>query len=370
MYPYYDLTTLLLYIILGCIFALCVHYRNKYHKSIFLFLSSAIFVVFAISRTVGYHLGGEDSYNYEQIFLYGIQGMYGMQDVEPLFAYFTKCIRQFTDNPVVYRFFCYSIIALGSFKFIDAYCPYKSSSIPFIALILPFILSFNTMRSSIAAAMVLLAMVILKRGHWMMAITILLSSVFVHRMSAIFIPFLPFYYFLIKRPILGNKFKYLIFVCVCVVGSVSIAKILQSYIFALGVLDGADSFYLMRNAGQSFLSATTYVLPLILILIFMMFSSFKKIYEEHPILLLIVTYDIIIFPAAFMLGMWRVNEFFYVARLILWSIMISQLSSRFKSDQRILVKAVFFLGFLFWITNRINSIWEDAALMPYIINWF
>lgn len=369
MYPYFDLATLILYIALGCVFAIFVRLYNRYSDNRYLYLAAILFVLFSISRSVDYGLGGMDAKSYEQDFLYCLTANHGIE-IEPLFLYFTQFIRKLTDNPIIYRLFCYSIIAFGYISFIRNFCPKKFSSIPYVALILPFVLSFNTMRSSMAASLVLFGLVYLKKGNWFWATILILSSVFVHRMSVLFVPLLFFYYIFRNGWIYKTKFRFVISIVAFVCLSVIIAKFLQSYIVMLGILEGADGSYIMFNEGKSFFSATPFVLPLILLIGFILISSFERVYIEHSLLTVIVIYDIIIYPASFILGMWRASEFLYVARLTMWAILIHQFCQRFNLQGRLFVQSIFYVGFIAWIVNRINANWEDAALMPYILNWF
>ena len=387
MYPYFNLATLTLYIVIGCVFAIFVRLYRKSSNNRYLIWAAIVLVVFSISRSVDYGLGGADAKSYEQDFLYCLTKNHGIE-IEPLFLFFTQCIRRFTDNPIIYRLVCYSIIAFGYVSFIRNFCPKRSSSIPYVALILPFLLSFNkisviyqntfklslghfnTMRSSMAASLILFGVVSLKKENWLWATILIVSSVFVHRMSILFIPFLLFYYIFKGGWIYRTKLRLVTTIVVFVCLSVIIAKFLQIYIALLGVLDGTDGSYLMLNEGKSFFSATPYVLPLMLLMGFILISSFERVYKEHALLTVIIIYDIIIYPASFILGMWRTNEFFYVARLTMWGILVYQFCQRFNYQERIFIRLIFFVGFITWTINRINAHWEDAALMPYVLNWF
>lgn len=369
MYPYFDFATLILYIVIGCVFAIFVQLYTKSSNNRYLNWAAIVFIIFSISRSVDYALGGMDAKSYEEDFLYCLTKDHGIE-IEPLFLYFTQFIRRITDNPIIYRFACYSIIAFGYVLFIKNFCPKKSSSIPYVALILPFILSFNTMRSSMAASLILCGLIFLKKKNWFWAIILVVSSVFVHRMSILFVPFLLFYYIFRNGWIYRTKLRFITTIIFFVCLSVTIAKFLQRYVVLLGILEGKNGSYIMLNEGKSFFSATPYVLPLMLLMGFILISSYERVYREHALLMLIIIYDIIVYPASYILGMWRANEYFYVARLTMWAILIWQFSQRFNLQGRLLIRAIFLLGFVAWVTNRINAHWEDAALMPYVLYWF
>ncbi len=366
MYPHFDIYTFILYLFMGIIFALLMKQYHIRHNNYTLFIAYFIFIVFAISRTVGMKLGGMDSYTYEYDFIHSLN-----KDLryEPLFSFLTISIRYITDEPVIYRFFCYSVILGGYIFFIKHFYPNNASSIPFIAIIIPYLLSFNTMRSSMAASIILFGIVFLKKKKYLMACIICVSAVFIHRMSALYVPFVLFFFILRTRWIYKTKFRLILVITSISLISLIVVTYAKTYILSSGGLDGNDNYYLKRNEQIAIISVISYILPLVLIFIFLLTTSLRKIYVNYPILTAMIIYDILIFPSSVELGIWRANEFFYIARLVMWAILINQFKQKFILPKTV-TSMLFTLCFLIWTMNRINSIWEDSGLMPYILNWF
>ena len=108
-------------------------------------------------------LGGKDSYTYELLFKYSFSGSSRFINYDILFGYFNKLIRTFTDNVYIYRAICYAIIVYGYVAFIKYVCPENVSALPFITLMIPYLKSFNTMRTSIAISVFLIGLTLLYR---------------------------------------------------------------------------------------------------------------------------------------------------------------------------------------------------------------
>ena len=201
--------------------------------------SSFLLTVFASIRMVSFGgLGGKDSYTYELLFKYSFSGSSRFINYDILFGYFNKLIRTFTDNVYIYRAICYAIIVYGYVAFIKYVCPENVSALPFITLMIPYLKSFNTMRTSIAISVFLIGLTLLYRKKRFMAAILILSTMFIHRISVIFVIFLPFYYIIGKR--LNSKNTYKI-----IISSVVLTAICIGCIFLTRLYFGG------RNFGQS-----------------------------------------------------------------------------------------------------------------------
>lgn len=367
--PYFDLNTLFLYIAIGLsiVFLIRMNVKSK-RKNNSYFILFVVLLIFSISRKVGFCLGGMDSLSYENIFLIRDYGRF-LENKEYLFVYFTDLIRGFTTDTVVYRCFCYSLIIVSYINFIKEFCPKKASSIPFLLIMYPLLMSFNTMRNSMAMAIILLGLVLIKKKKDIMGVALVVSSIFFHRMSMIYLPIILFYYVLRKKIIFKTKISFALLIIISLVLSSIVGKLFQSYVISAGLVDGNDAYYLGMNKGNSFLSALSYFIPLLLISAFMCINSHKKMVEKYKFLYLIVLYDIIIFPCTVTFGMWRANEYMYIPRLIMWAILISSFCQKYSFRSRLIIKIIFLIFFILWFINRLEGIYADAALMPYVLNW-
>ena len=86
-------------------------------------------------------------------------------------------------------------------------------------------------------------------------------------------------------------------------------------------------------------------------------------------------FDFLLAPVMLIMGVWRANEYFYVARLIMWSMLIPQGEALFTRITKGRIKARWYrialcLAFFAWLGFRILSEWDDLRIMPYLFNFF
>lgn len=372
MYPYFDFSTLLLYTFIGLISAyfinLSVNYKPNllypkqfgYHSFYFLF------VTLATVRLVTTGIVGTDAAGYENTFLTCLTSSSRFEDQEIIFGLFNKAIRTLTDNPIIYRFVCYSIITLAYLYFIKAFCVRGVSCIPFIVLMIPYLKSFNTMRSSMAISVILFGLVLLNKRKTLWGIVMICMSVFIHRMSILYVLFLPFYAIFKHYKYTYSNIKLIIVISLLAIIGYYLAVQVQQYAIAFSLLDGADAYYIAKNLNGSILDAAITVIPLILLSTMWLLCNKKLKYDTNiSFLELIVSFDLIITPVANILGMWRANEYFYLGRLVFWAYLIPVFCSGFKVQSRIFTKITFALLFTVWLIYRILREWEPCGLMPY-----
>ena len=368
--PYFDFNTLLLYIAIGlCTVFLVRTNINSNKKGYSFFILFILLLVFTVSRKVGINLGGMDSISYENIFI-NRDFTRLIENKEFLFVYYTDIIRDFTTEPVIYRLFCYTLIIFSYIYFIKEFCPRNASSIPYLLVVYPLLMSFNTMRNSMAMAMILIGFVLMNRKKNIWGILFVISSIFFHRMSIIYIPVIIFYYTFRDVDLFKSKTFLALALIIAVMASSVIGAALQGYVLSLGFLDGNDLYYLGMNEGSSFTSALAFFIPLLLISIFMVMNTDKQLFEKHKALYLFVLFDIIIYPCTFIFGMWRANEYLYIPRLTLWAILLFTFFQKFNRSTRTLVKIAALGIFILWFVDRMEGVYKNSALMPYVLNWF
>ena len=372
---YYSPGTLILYIIVAYAAAYLIYLSKRGHKyvkisprDIPLYILLLLLSIFASIRMVGPGgLGGIDADGYEATFKYAFaySNRFLFQDV--LFGYYNKLIRLFTDNVYVYRLISYTIISYGYVAFIKYVCPNNVSSLPFITLMIPYLKSFNTMRSSIAIAVFLIGLTLLYRKKDLWAIILILSTMFIHRMSVIYVMFLPFYYIFGKIWNRKNARKIIISSVLLAFIFVLGAYSLRSHILTSSLLDTTDTYYLKRVSG---LSANIMIVPTILLVIVWFINvpniDGKKT-DKIRFLEILVAFDCIMIPVAEVLGMWRASEYMYLPRLCLWGVLVLSIAQRYVRSSRPVVYMFFFFGFSAWLVYRIMREWEVCGLMPYLV---
>lgn len=377
---YFSYFTLFFYYAMAIVLALMVkkikgrglHYSSKNNNleycSMFLLL-----LCFAVFRKVGINIGGADSVMYEQNFIHALTFRSRFDESDVGFGFFMKIIRYFTDSVFIFRVICYSLIAGAYVLFIKYLCPKGVSSIPFLILIWPYIKSFNTMRNSMAIAVFLLGIILLYKEKKLWGVVLILLSAFVHRMSIIYVPIIPFIY-LFRTKINKLSGKQLIICCVIVatIGCI-LARLLQSYIISNSLLDSdstADSHYIQKTVGGSILDSWPMLFPHLLLLIGMgIFSNRLPKVGLVKYIKVLVTYDMMILPPALLLGMWRASEYLYISSVIMWSILIPIICQLVDKPAKYMVRIIFTISFIFLLYIRFSHEWEECKIMPYLFYW-
>ena len=374
MYPYFDYTSLVIYVLVGLfgsyyMINLSINYRSNlvYPRQTGYACFYIIFVILASARLITFNgIGGIDASEYETLFLNALSFSSRFEEQDVLFGFYNKALRMVTNSAVLYRFICYSIITLAYIYFIKSFCTKGNSCIPFIVLMIPYLKSFNTMRSSIAIAVILCGLVMLKDKKYMYGVILICASVFVHRMSILYVLFLPYYAIFKHYKLSSSNIRLITLVSILMIIGYYLALQIQQYAIAFNLLDGSDAYYISKNLNSSILNAAITMIPLILISIMWLICNKRLNHNRNIIFLeLMVSFDIIIAPVANILGMWRANEYFYTGRLVFWSYLIPVFCTGFKVQSRIIIKILFAILFTAWLTYRIAREWEPCGLMPY-----
>lgn len=372
MYPYFDIQSLLLYVFIGLISAYTINMSVNYKVNLlypkqtgYIFFYIA-FAALASLRLVTNGIVGTDASGYEDIFLNSLSSSSRFEEQDILFGLFNKFVRLFVSSPIIYRFICYSIIVVAYLFFIKSFCKKGISCIPFIVLMIPFLKSLNTMRTSMAIALILLGLVLLKDRKTASGVILIFLSVLVHRMSILYVMFLPFYAIFKHYNFTASNIKLIIVVSSLTVIGYYLALQVQQYAIALSLLDGSDAYYISKNLDASIWESAITLIPLILISVMWIICNRQlSDTKEISFLKLMISFDIIITPIANILGMWRANEYFYLGRLAFWSYLISIFCCKFEIRSRLLLKIVFGVLFTSWLVYRITREWEPCGLMPY-----
>lgn len=377
--PEFNIGSLILYVTIAIICCCCLKMsiRGIYcgrseilRTDLGYIYTCIILILFAICRKVSANIGGADALNYESIFLDALNSQSKYDSQEVLFGIFNRIIRSFTSNPILYRSICYSIIAFSYIIFIKCFSEKWMSVIPYLVIVLFYLKSFNTMRSSLAVAIFTIALVLLYKNKKIIAFSLIISTVFIHRMSVLYIPFIIFYFFGYKFIINMGLKRMIFFLILYSWITYIIATSIQTFVLGAMLLDGTDSYYLQKNMNGSIFDSSILLLPLIALLIFWFITNRKlNVDNRTEFLTVCIAYDIIIAPAAILLGMWRFNEFMFLERLTVWGVLISLYRIRFERKSRILVTLLFVCIFLGWLIYRIEREWDPCKIMPYIFIW-
>lgn len=340
--------------------------NNKLNR--YYFLLVIIFTIFAVFRKVDIGLGGYDARNYINYFLYCNQSVSAYTEIiiEPLWLLICRAIRLFTSNYHIFFAICYSFIIFSFVIFIKKYCPTGIDYTPFILVLWPYLKDFNTLRSGVAIGIILIALTIIEEKR-VLSIILLISTLFVHRMSVLYIPVFVFFYLFKGWRNKLKGYKLISFYAVFIVCSYLISKYLQRYIMRMNILDSKDGYYLRMSIGESILSRwPMFFMQLCLLISLIIFERKVRDSKEINNLRIFFTYDVLMIPASLILGMWRASEYMYLVRIILWGEVIRVATTFVDDKSKKIVKLLAFIVIIAWLIFRIVQEADDIGVIPYI----
>lgn len=389
--PRWDWLSMLLYILVGVIGAVCTKYVNErctFRKCKLTSRSSfayviwfVIWVVFATWRYVGSHIGGMDATAYIQYFdvCLNPKGYWFADHVDLLYRVINKIIRLFTNDYHILFFILYGLIVSSYIIFVENFRFKHMNYAPLLLVVYIYTRSFNTLRTSLGIACVLLSLVYLKKNKYGKAVLLAIASTLFQVASLIYAGFLLFYYMYKKRNVKIQT-------CIIWILCASVIGRLGQYI--IGNYDvpflshGVYRWYAVYSqVGQTFftnywkISFTQIVLGLTMA---MMWKPLKREISSRDseernrleFLRLICIYDVILIPVTYILNIWRGYEYLYIARLLMWAELIPLISRRVSYNGRMTIKIGSVLLFIGWLIFRMYNTWEDSGLMPYLFRLF
>lgn len=389
-----DLLTYLIYILMGlfCWFAVKTFLRTgatapagdgsllpDRQKKIEHVLSGVLFVLvlalFAALRAVGEDLGGSDATVYVDYFKnatalnYHRENPYGIS--EPLFFLYNFLFRKITGNFRVFFFFTYGFIAFSYLWFVREYVKDGEVASPFLLVVFLYLKSFCTLRTSFAVAVYLIALTVFKR-HKIASIPLFILPIFIHRMSILYAILPIFYYFyrFVKRRVTVG-WQILVF-AISAGCSVAGAILLRELVLSFHLISGLDASYIENSRGVSLVSQypmyfSFLLLGLLLrILIPLCYKKRNGCDLIDDDLFFLFVFDVIVFPASLVLGMWRANEYLYLARLALWATAFPALVNLTLAKYKKYLYLAFAGCFFLWLAFRLYSEWDALKIMPYI----
>lgn len=390
-----DVVTYLIYIFMGlfCWFSVKVFLRTgarsvqkdgllavgSREDRIEHYLAAGLFVLvlalFAALRKVGSDLGGSDAAAYEDYFKHATSFAYHRENPynisEPVFFLYNFLFRKLTGNVRVFFFFTYAFIAASYLLFIRAYAKDTEVASPYLLLVFLYLKAFCTLRTSFSVACFLIALVVFKK-HKLLSTPLFFIPVFIHRMSLLYaiLPiFYWFYRFVNKRTTVLERF--LVYAS-CLVCSVAGSILLREFILRFNVISGLDASYIESSGGLSLLGRYpmyfSFILLIILLRIYipLSFSKQKSCALIDDDLFFLFVFDVIVFPASLIFGMWRANEYLYVSRLALWSVSFPLLVNLSFGKYKRILYPLFSAAFVLWLGFRLFSEWEALKIMPYL----
>lgn len=324
--------------------------------------------LFATFRLVGVDIGGRDTLSYIKDFLQATSGLSekGTFFSERLFYEYLHVIRIFTDNYRVFFLISYLFISWSYMMYIKKYSRLEYSTIPYLLLVFLFIKGFSSVRTSLAVALITIGLVYIDKRR-IFSICLMVASVFVHRMSILFILVFLFYYLFKKYLCRIPRIKLVIYLGIFIAASVVVSSKLRSIIMAFDWMSSTDLWYVSYK-GISLLEKWPMWFAHALLLVCYLIVARKETEtdKEHiaPVKIIFL-FDLIILPMALTLGIYRANEFFFINRMVLWGYVINLGSNFFAKNSKQIYKIIVLCLFIAWFIFRLYSEGFDLGVMYY-----
>lgn len=327
-----------------------------------------VLTMFATFRLVGVDIGGRDTLRYIKQFLQATSGLSekGSFFSEGLFYEYLCVIRKFTDNYRIFFLVSYFFISWSYMMYIKKYGRLEYSTIPYVLLAFLFIKGFSSVRTSLAVALITIGLVYIDKRK-ILSFCLMIASVFVHRMSVLFIIVILFYYLFKKYLCRISRIKLVIYLGIFIAASIVVSSKLRSIIMTFDWMSSSDLWYVSYK-GISLLEKWPMWFAHVLLLVCYLIVARKETEtdKEHiaPVKIIFL-FDLVILPMALNLGFYRANEYFFINRMVLWGYVVYLGSKFFAENSKQIYKAIVLCLFIAWFVFRLCSEGFDLGIMYY-----
>ena len=384
---YWDYTSYLLYLAQALVGMFCLKnistsdatYKKKNNLAKTYILLIGVWTFFATFRLVTWRTGGMDAMNYISFF----ENSWGTFDEiqehtasDVVFLWINRGIRLIASDYHVYFAIVYGFITYSIIQFTQRFCHKNFSFIPLLLAFYLFLRGYNTLRSNLAIAFILLGLIGIDDKKYRWAYFCMVCSALTHKAGVLFAMSIPFLHFVLVRRV---KTKYL-FLASCLM--FGIASSIREYFIAFAAvndLGGAYKSY-ASDATGNLLNSIVECFMQYLLAVVVLFSTGKikqvaqrqgqTFLEAVNVLLYICYFDMMLIPVNAALGIWRGYEFLYIPRLCMWGFVIYVYTRNLRASTKVIINTLTFIYFVTWFTFRLSRTYEASALMPYIFDMF
>ena len=367
-----------LLMMIGCYYSVKVTNRRnqdiRINNPTMLFVG-VVWLLFAVYRLINDQVGGKDAPGYIADFNNCLNPSFE-ETYDFAFIALNRIIRWFTDNYHIYFYILYSLYIISFYFFIKRLFPKYSSVIPLCILFYLYLRGFTSIRSNLAISYLLISIGFLVKDQYLKSSIFAILTAFTHLSSVIYLPILPFIYFLRNKSIPIWTIAIAIIVAIGVGTMVQNTVLAGSFAFLESFGSGAYLSYASKSLESSFLDSY-FVINLPQMGLFAMLIMFKKDIDRYTrnltteqaykinILRLMAYFDVIMVPVTYTLGVYRGYEYLMLPRLIMWGVLIVVLKNKFKTIPSIVMNIGFILFFVVWMYGRLKAMAETSNLVFY-----
>lgn len=387
IYSHWDIASVIFYVIIGIICAICFYSaKNKELKtgkkqsllSLPYLICIFTLTIVAAFRHIAPRFGGTDASLYKTFFENclsdNLSSYYQHYDV--LYKLINCTIRFFTSNYYIFATIFYGFISICFVYFVNEFLEPKDSKIPLILVFYLYLRGFNTYRTELTIAIILLSFCFYKKDKRVLAYILAFLTFFIHKAAIIYAASLIFLDVFKKRKI---KIKYCF---LFIILSYVIAKYFQPILIEYFTADTTNvySSYIKRSLRRDFFTDYWKICfeQLVLLLIMIIFRSAiidriekcKNYLKEKNLLWQLCIYDFILIPVTYILGIWRGYEYLYLPRIIMFGMAVRILIEQCDRNLRLILNILILIIVISWMVFRIYNTWESSSLLPYVFDPF
>lgn len=343
---------------------------------------SLIWTFFATFRVLAPGIGGTDAGGYAMFFQNCLDSEYTdwMEHVasDRGYKWLNVIIRSVTDNYHVLFALVYGFMAWTFMTFVKVFMPKQISYAPFLLTIYLYLVGFNTLRSHLGTAVLLLAAIALGEKKWIQACVWAALAFTMHKMMAVYALAIPFCWFFQQRKLKVYHVVALIF------ASSIVAGIIQPWFIQYTEevdLSGAYGAYARMSLERDFMdnywkiAFEQMVLGVAMVLLYKRTTAALDEEEDEEyawrmrMIWLFCAFDMIMIPVAYIMNIWRAYEIFYMPRIVMWAWLIGLVLDRKPDKVRPLLNVGLLMFVAAWIIFRVYRTYAPASLMPYVFDW-
>lgn len=372
---------------IGVIYVNCALKNTSYRsgkgntfRNPFYFFIISVWTLLAVFRSVKDGVGGTDTGEYIYFFK-NCRGSYDlmMEHIasDLLFKWINQGVRLFTDDYHLYFLLVYGFIAYSFITFIRRFCSNISNILPVLMVFYLYLRGFNTLRTNLCIAFILLGLTCIANKKYFSAYLLLICTFLTHKSGLLFGLIIPYSHILNNYRI--NKWYI-------------IAASIPLFIIATGIRDYFIEFASMNDLGGAYGAYVSQAkenntllsgviecfMQYVLVAIIILFSN-KIIKVSHrygnrvsnniAMLINVCYYDAILIPFNIMMGIWRGYEFYMIPRICMWTYILFFLSKFFSQNSKTIINTVYLFVILTWFVFRLNRTYMASNLMPYIFSF-
>lgn len=343
------------------------------------------YIFFAVFRQVSELTGGSDAPNYIEYFKYCLtdntRTIYGIRKLEIGFRLFTKIIRYITDDYHWYFFVCYSIIAWAFIAFINEFAYVRAYYMPAIMMFYLYLSSFNTLRTGLSTAFILLSIIFLNKNKIKIAFFFSIISV-LFQYGSIFHACIVIAYLVYRKKAEIKKWKIISTILIgYVLGLVCRFLIINDSVgflsrgsfraYAMSSTNGGwiyyvDFFKLCVTQFALLVLCTLYRKSINKSLLFA--DTIEK--NRRTIMQVVFLFDILLLPLCVILNVWRTAEFYMLARIVIWGDVLKRVNQSFDNKSKGCVFGIIELVNVLYFIVRLVATVDKSNLIPYHFELF